>query len=160
MKPLRREWLVRLGNKEFRLMRDLVGKWQVDIVRRKSDGSMMKGNGTIELKELSMDRGISIQARLCITGLGEVHIDAFCGIDPWTQKVHLYVAASGEILRDYVGEMRSETETAFRWEGGCKEKTATDSIILRLVSGREFDVHQLSVQDGREEFLRYKLKRE
>lgn len=141
-------------------MRELVGNWQVDIVRRRSDGSMMKGAGNAEIRELTMDRGINVQALLFITGIGNIHVDAFCGYDPWIQKLHLYVVGSGGILRDYVGEARSEMEHVFKWEGRHKEKIAADSLSTRFVSSNEIDVHQLHrIQDEKEEFLLYKLKR-
>ncbi|MEM2970204.1 MAG: hypothetical protein QXR63_04630 [Candidatus Bathyarchaeia archaeon] len=143
-----------------RLINKVVGTWDVELTIKLADGSILKGKGELNAKEIVNGFGVRTEMDLDVEGLGKYVEQDLWGYQRWEKKVHLYSITTTAAVHDHAGNWKDDNTLVFHWEGLNEGKPSAEELTLKWVSPDKITGHEIYTADGKVEMeLDYTFER-
>jgi hypothetical protein len=128
--------------KEMDLLRNLIGKWDVGIALRTTEGKVAAGCG--DMSAVETESGINSEINTHIEGYVDYYENDLWAVDAETGQIHLYSVNSEGESYDHIGRWRDDGTLELNWRGTFEDQDQEENVIAHWVDKDQFELRQTS----------------
>jgi hypothetical protein len=133
--------------REERLLKQLIGEWQVGIAMKTVDGKVVAGCG--EMTAIEKDSIINSEVNTRIEGYEDYYENDMWSYDPEKGEIHLLSMTSDGQIQDHIGKWIDDNTLELGWRGTFEDQDKEECISAKWVSNDQFELRQTNYSQGK-----------